>query len=60
MALSNKHWKEDFNLKNGKYICKCATCHFLFYGLKTRLICKECFDKAKILLPLPKVNNHVF
>jgi hypothetical protein len=39
---SPKNWKEDCELENGNYICRCSLCKEYFYGYKRRVICKEC------------------
>lgn len=40
-----RNWQEDFDLRNGKYFCRCRDCERTFIGHKSRFVCKECFSE---------------
>lgn len=45
---SPRNWEEDFPEENGNYQHICFNCRELFVGLKGRLICKLCDEKAGV------------
>lgn len=42
---ANKDWPLDFRHENGRYQCLCIQCSSMFYGHKSRVLCRECHNK---------------
>ena len=40
--IDAENWPKDFTLENGYYQCKCGVCSNLFYGHKSRVVCRLC------------------
>ena len=37
-----RDWPQDFTHENGNYQCGCGVCGMLFYGHKSRVVCRVC------------------
>lgn len=49
VPLDARHWTEDADHENGRYLCACRECNSGFIGHKSRVVCRLCFGSIQLV-----------